>query len=216
MKILDLPDLNNPSQSEISEIVLFLKSGKIVALPTDTIYGLAAVISNEKAVKNIFKMKKRNQKPIPVLVDSIEMAKSVGHINAANESFLKSVWPGPVSAVLFKRSNISSVLTADRSTVMIRWPNNAFLEKVITETGQPITGTSANISGEDSYVDSRPLIDMFESKRLKPDLMVDAGNLNRKNAPSTIIDLTQANPRILRVGATDKETLDKILKMGLQ
>lgn len=194
-----------------------IASGKVVALPTDTVYGLAAAVDSARAIKKIFALKKRPEhKPLPVLVNSLAQAKTVGHINAANERLLKTLWPAPISVILFKRDAVLPALTAGGSTVMVRWPNDSLLHAVITAVGKPITGTSANISGENSFVDGDLLIERFAQEDLQPDIVVRREATERQNIPSTIIDLTGARPKILRVGMTDRETLSAILSLADQ
>ncbi len=216
MEIITLSD-RTLSPAALFAVAAAIGKSKVVALPTDTVYGLAAAADSPRAIKRIFALKKRPEhKPLPVLVNSLAMAKTVGHINAANERLLQSFWPAPISVILFKRDATLSELTAGGSTVMVRWPNDPLLHKVITAVGKPITGTSANISGEDSFVDGTLLIERFAREKLQPDIVVCATTEQRQNTPSTIIDLTGARPKILRVGMTDRETLSTLLLLAGQ
>ncbi len=181
----------------IEESTKDIKKGKVLVCPTDTVYGLVADASNKRAIDRLFKIKKRNQKkPIPIFVKDIKTAKKFAEINKDQESFLKSVWPGKVTVVL-KRKKGSKLYGVDKKTVGLRVPDYGFLKKLLLETNLPLSGTSANVSEKPFSTKIKKIIKQFEKEENKPDIFLDAGEL-QKNKPSKVIDLTSKKPKILR------------------
>lgn len=211
MKILNLE--NNFSHELASkEAALTLLKDGIIVYPTDTIYGLGANALNPVAIDKIFKIKKRPpQKPIPIIVSSIEMAKAIAFVDRDKERILRELWPGPYTFVFSKKSIMPKELTAGEKTVAIRLPANDFCQSLLADFEGPITATSANVSGEETASTARQIAERFEKEKHQPDLVVDAGFLPEQN-PSTIIDLTAEVPTILRVNPTTKDKLLEILK----
>ncbi len=156
-----------------------IKNGEVIIYPTDTLYGLGADIFNEKAIKKIFEIKKRNiKKPISIMVSNYKDIKKLAFVSDKQEKIIKKLLPGPYTIILKKRKIVSDLLTAGSSNVGIRIPKNKFC-RILSEN-LPITTTSANISGE---------ID-FDYRKLKGvELILSGGKISGK--PSTIIDLTK-------------------------
>jgi L-threonylcarbamoyladenylate synthase len=177
--------------------VKIIKKGGVTVFPTDTVYGLVCDVTNKKSIQRIFKIKKRDKnKPLPVFVKNIKMAKEFAIINEEQEKFLKKAWPGKVTAVL-KREKSRKLYGLDEKTIAIRIPKYNVINKLLSAVGHPLTGTSANISGKPASGKIKEIIRQFEGKKMQPDLIVDSGNLS-KNKPSQIVDLTGEKPRILR------------------
>lgn len=184
----------------ISQIVKELKNGKVVVCPTDTIYGLIADATNEKAIEKVFKIKKRpKNKPLPIFVKDLKMAKKLAEINKEQEKFLKKVWPGKVTAVLKRKSRRANrrIYGVDKRTIALRVPNYELILGLIRKINKPLTGTSANVSDKAIFNNIKDTLRQFKSRKPQPDLVIDAGNL-RKGRPSVIIDLTKRPPKILR------------------
>jgi L-threonylcarbamoyladenylate synthase len=174
-----------------------LKKGGVVVFPTDTVYGLIADATNKKATEKVFKIKKRDKnKPLPIFVKDIEMAKEFAIIKKEHEKFLKKVWPGKVTAVLIKKRQ-KNIYGLDNKTIAIRIPKHNVISKLLSALGRPLTGTSANISGKPASGKVKDVIRQFKNEKAQPDLTIDAGNLP-ENKPSQIIDLTGDRPKILR------------------
>ncbi|MFA6393988.1 MAG: L-threonylcarbamoyladenylate synthase [Patescibacteria group bacterium] len=189
-------NLKNPGKKEIDLIVNFLNQGKVIACPTDTVYGLGCLATDAKAIRRIFKIKKReNRKPLLILTQSLAMAKKYCRINKKQAVYLKKVWPGPVSVVLEDRRNLPKELSAGQGALAVRLPRNDFLLKIIKKLGEPLVSTSLNLSGEPVISDLGNVEIIF--KKEKPDLIVDAGVL--KGKPSRLVDLRDAgNIMVLR------------------
>jgi L-threonylcarbamoyladenylate synthase len=185
------------NKKNVDEIITALKNGAVLILPTDTVYGLVCDASNEKAVEKIFEIKKRDkQKSLPVFVKDIEQAKEQAIINSKQEEFLKEIWPGAVTAVLKAKSGLSK-LVYKQGTIALRIPNYELLSVILKEFGKPLAQTSVNISGKPSLIKPKEIIEQFQGRDNRPDLIVDAGDLS-KNKSSIIIDLTKNKINILR------------------
>ena len=210
MKIVSLTDDN---QAEvISEVVHILQHGGSIAYPTDTVYGLGANPFDDFAVRHLFRIKKRSaSKPVPLMIGSISMAKKIAHIDSQKEEFLRSIWPGAVSVILYKRKIISSFISANTQTVALRIPDSEFCMSLIMAFNSPITATFANISGEDSVSDPYEIKKRFVGETYKPDLIIDGGVLKSKR-PSTVIDLTCEIPKVTRIGPVNPKELKKLLE----
>ncbi len=190
-----------------------LSHGGVIVYPTDTLYGLGADARNEDSIKRLFMLKKRPaHKPLPILVESITMAKKYAFIDEKQERILKKLWPGATTIIFEKKQAVSSLISGGRETVGLRMPDSPFCLRLIHELGGPITGTSANISGEAGSTSLVPIIEQFTAHSRFPDLIIDAGTLP-DSPPSTIIDCSSPHPKILRIGPVSAEKLKEILAL---
>ena len=187
------------------------RNGAIV-FPTDTVYGLGVRALNEYAIEKLFKIKRRPEtKPVPVIIRDIEMARKLAYFDRKKEKILEQVWPGQVTVVLEKREIIPNILTAGQKTIGLRIADHPFISALMEKLNEPITATSANFSGEPPMISSSQVIKTFEKAYPRPDLILDAGDLPA-SPPSTVLDLTSSNPKILRIGPVTKKDLMKMLK----
>lgn len=172
--------------------------GKSLVFPTDTVYGLLANAQNDKAVRRIFRIKKRNIKnPIPIFVRDLEMAKDFAKIDENQEKILRKVWPGQVTVILKpKQKKLAKGIGKKGKEIGIRIPNYKLLNELLKRFKKPLAQTSANVSGKPTPTSIKGILTQLKSKRLKPDLAIDAGELGKK--PSVILDLTEVPPKILR------------------
>ena len=149
MKVLstETPTLFDAAVKEAAQL---LKAGEIVAVPTETVYGLAGNALDPAAVRKIFEAKGRPaHNPLIVHVASIEMARScVAEWPARAETLARKYWPGPLTLVLPKSARIPDEVTASGDTVAIRWPSHPFMQALIRECGFPLAAPSANRSNE--------------------------------------------------------------------
>ncbi len=197
--------------SAIKEVIKVIKKGGVIVCPTDTVYGLIADATNEKAVKKVFQIKKRTfQKPIPIFFKDLKMAKRLAVINKSQEKFLKKVWPGKVTVVLGAKTKKlpKGIINRDQK-IGLRIPNYKLVNILLEKLNFPLTGTSANISGKPESTKIKEILNQFTNQKQKPDLILDAGNL-KPSLPSTVIDLE--NFKILREGSFPKKEILKILK----
>lgn len=186
------------SEGVIEKAAGLILKGKVLVSPTDTVYGLLADATNEKAIKKLLKIKKREKgKPIPIFIENIEMAKKLAEISKSQEKFLKKVWPGKVTVVFKRKNKLPKVLFAKEKTIGLRIPNYKLVNKILERLNRPLTGTSANISGLPPSTKIKNVIKQFQDKKFQPDLILNAGNL-KPSKPSKVIDLTGSKPKILR------------------
>lgn len=201
----------------VKKVAKIIREGGIIISPTDTVYGLIADAQNKKAVKKIFKIKKRKEeKPIPIFVKDLKMAKNLAYLDKSQEKFLKKVWLGKVTVVLKAKSKkIAKGLLGKDKKIGLRIPNYKLLNILLEKLNHPLTSTSANISGKPASTKLEEVLKQFENQPPttfgggQPDLILDAGNLE-SSLPSTVIDLT--NFKILREGELSKRKIFEILK----
>jgi L-threonylcarbamoyladenylate synthase len=191
------------------EIVSLLRSGGIIAFPTDTAYGLGADPFNNAAVDRIFQIKGRSEtKPILLLVSSVAMAESVTEPASVFHELAQQFWPGPLTVILPAAKSVPLKVTAGTETVGVRWPVADFATRLVKRFGQPITATSANQSGLPSAITA-------EEVRLQLDDSIDAlidGGPLPSRVGSTLIDLTVDPPLLLREGPISFETLRRFFE----
>lgn len=193
----------------IRRAVELLSSGEIVALPTETVYGLAANALDKKAVSRIFDIKSRpKHNPIIVHVAGIEMARScVAQWPAVVHQLARAFWPGPLTLVLPRSEAIPEVVTAGGPTVGIRWPSHPFTQAVISACGFPLAAPSANLANRTSPTTAEHVVKQL-GKRIP--LVVDGGP-SHVGIESTVLDLSVDPPRLLRPGMVHKETLAAVI-----
>jgi L-threonylcarbamoyladenylate synthase len=197
----------------IQRVISVLAQDGVIVYPTDTLYGLGANALSEFAVRRVFRIKQRTlDRALPVLVRDIFWAEHLAYVYEKEKKVLAACWPGTVTAVLKKRPIVPNVLTGDTNTIGMRVAASEFTDALLARFGYPITSTSANVSGDVPSFDADEIIAMFEKGNYKPDLIIDAGKL-MPSLPSTVLDLSSAHPKILRVGATDPKTLLKLLEV---
>jgi L-threonylcarbamoyladenylate synthase len=189
----------------VKRAVELLRAGEVVALPTETVYGLAANAFDEKAVAKIFQIKGRPaNNPIIVHVAGNEMAKRCAEtFPPIAEKLSKSFWPGPLTLVLPRAKKILDNVTAGGETVGIRWPSHPFIQAVIRECGFPLAAPSANLSNQVSPTNSEHVRAQLGGKI---SLIVDGGQ-SQVGIESTVLDLTVSLPAILRPGMIHAESL---------
>lgn len=193
-----------------TEAATFIKEGKSVIFPTDTLYGLGVNAFNRRAVENFFSLKKRpSSNPVPVFVKDIEMAKELAFINERRENILYKLWPGAFTVVLEKKNRIDPLLTSGTNTVGLRIPASDFCKLFLEKAGVPVTASSANISGEKTPFDINEILGQFDKFSMAPDMVVDMGILE-KAEPSTVIDITGREPVIIRMNESTKEKLKEV------
>jgi L-threonylcarbamoyladenylate synthase len=192
-------------QAAVARAAQLLGAGEAVALPTETVYGLAANALDAQAVERIFQTKGRPaHNPIIVHVASAEMARRcVAHWPPIAEKLARAFWPGPLTLVLPRAHDIPDVVTAGGPTVGVRWPSHPFIQAVIRACGFPLAAPSANPSNQVS-----PTTAAHVRKDLghKIPLIVDGGPC-QIGIESTVLDVTVSPPRLLRPGMIHEQAL---------
>ena len=186
-----------------------IQQGGLVAIPTETVYGLGANGLEESAVARIFLAKGRPQDNPLILhvAQPSDMEKFCHHIPAAAYALAEAFWPGPLTMVLPARDIVPKATTAGLSTVAVRCPDNAVTREIIRLSGVPIAAPSANISGKPSTTTAQHVLHDHNGKI---EAIVDGGPC-RVGVESTIVDLTDRRPRLLRPGGITPEQLIGVL-----
>ena len=189
----------------VARAVAALRAGEVVALPTETVYGLAANALDSDAVRRIYEAKGRpSHNPIIVHVCGNEMAQQcVSNWPDLARKLSDAFWPGPLTMVLPRSPLIPDIVTAGGETVGVRWPQHPFMLAVIRECGFPLAAPSANRSNELSPTNAEHVRKQL-GDRVK--LIVDGGQ-SQVGIESTVVDLTVEPPRVLRPGMIHDESL---------
>jgi len=186
-----------------------LANGGLVAIPTETVYGLGAAINNEVAIAKIFVVKGRPQNhPLIVHLADIDQLHQVAHdIHPDAIKLAHACWPGPLTLLLQRNENVSMSITGGRDTVAVRIPDNAFTRQLILDLGSPIAAPSANRFGKVSPTTAQHVCDDLQND---VDLIVDDG-ASSIGVESTIIDFSVSPPQLLRPGGIPIEDIEQIL-----
>jgi len=186
-----------------------LREGEVVALPTDTVYGLGANAFERIAVRQIFKLKQRPpDKPIPVFIYQIDDLNLVArHVPNRAWPLLQEFWPGPLTVVLPKVAALPDDVTVGQDTVAVRIPDHPVSLELVIKFGRPLAVTSANLSGQPTPPTAQGVADQLG---LALPLVLDGGP-SPSSQPSTIIDLSTDPPRLLRQGPITIEALRPFL-----
>lgn len=211
MEILKIQP-TNPTKSNVSKIVSALDKGKIVVLPTDTVYTFAVDATNSEAIDSVYKIKGRNyNKPFHVIVSSLEMAKKYVEINDCAKALSRQFLPGPLTLILKKRKkSLPDILTSKLPTLGIRMPNLKLSQAISEAFKKPFTTTSANISGgRNPYSVEQVLSQLSSEQKNMIGLIVDIGKLP-KVSPSTIVDVSEGVPKIPREGPVTNKEIKKV------
>jgi L-threonylcarbamoyladenylate synthase len=187
---------------------VLLKDG-VMAYPTETFYGLGAAGLSAKAVSRIYKLKGRNtSKPLSVIASDLDMVREVaGSLTPAFWSLAGEFWPGPLTLVLKAAPSVPDFLRGPGGSIAVRIPPLAWLRRLAYELSQPLTATSANLSGEKEISDPAAMAALFDGKI---ELIVDGGT-TPGGAPSTLLDLTGPEPRFLREGVIPADRVRAVL-----
>lgn len=192
---------------QIKEGVDVLKRGGVVAFPTDTLYGLGAAVSSAQGIQKVFSIKGRSaSQALPVLIASADQLGEVAvEVTPQARSLAERFWPGALTLILKKADGVSLAVTAGGGSVGIRVPDHPVPMALIRGLGEPITGTSANLSGLPACKTAGEVRGQLGSL---VDYVVDAGPLPG-GTESTIIDMTGSVPKILRVGAVSRADIER-------
>ncbi len=186
-----------------------IKNGGLVAIPTETVYGLGANGLDEQAVASIFAAKGRPQdNPLILHVAEPEQVEQFCHsIPEQAYALMRKFWPGPLTIVLHARDIVPRRTTGGLSTVAVRCPDNDVTRAIIRLSGVPIAAPSANLSGKPSTTTAQHVLHDHDGRI---DAVVDGGPC-RVGVESTIVDLTEARPRLLRPGGITPQQLIDVL-----
>ncbi len=184
-----------------------LRTGRVVALPTETVYGLACCAFRQEGVERLFELKSRSEmKPLPVQVDSLRTALAAGFtFSPAVLRLARTFWPGPVTLVLERPASIPSWYAPESEAVALRIPDHAAALALLAEMGDPLAVTSANRSGEPPLTEAAAIAEAFRGEE---DLLILDDGPSPRGLASTVMDVTgPGEPRLVREGPVSLETL---------
>ena len=186
----------------------FLRAGHVIAVPTDTVYGVAADGLNPDAIQRLYEVKQRPaDRPIPLLLADIE---DVWHVIRSFPSgahrLAQKFWPGPLTLVLPARPELPPILLAGGTTVGVRIPDHAWLRELIRRLGRPLAATSANLS---DHPPARSAQEVLAQLGGRIPLIIDDGPA-RGGQASTVVDCTGERPRVLRPGPVTEEAILRV------
>lgn len=188
----------HPEPDRIDEAVAVLKNGGVIAFPTETLYGLGADASNEAAIEKIFEIKGRDFKnPILVVIgDVTHLDAFAADIPEEAQKLMDRFWPGPLTIVFRAAPSVSPKLTAGSGKIGIRLTSHPVAMAIAERLGGPLTATSANLSGAPECSSAAEVLSQMEGKL---DGVVDGGHTPGGKG-STIVDVTEYPPKVLREG----------------
>ena len=209
IKINKISDISNGKWSLLSQEI---KKGSLIIYPTDTVYGLGAIVTNEQSINNIYLAKSRSfTSPLIALLSSVDKVEEVATISDENREILEKLahafWPGALTVILKRKEHIPNIMVSGGDTIGVRIPNLDLAIKIIDLAGGILATTSANISGEAT---PKSYNELSEAIKSRVDILVDGGECKLGEA-STIIDLTSDVPKILRNGAISTDEITKII-----
>lgn len=197
------------TKKDIGEAASIIRRGGLVALPTETVYGLGADAFNSKAVADIYKAKGRpSDNPVIVhIARASDMGRLTPMLSADIVALIENFWPGPLTLVVKKKADVPDRTTGGLDTVAVRMPDSKAALDLITMADTPIAAPSANISGRPSPTRAKDVISDMDGK-------IDAilcGEDCRVGIESTVVDMTSDVPTILRPGVITAENLEAAL-----
>ncbi len=193
----------HPDAAGIREAVRVLKHGGVIALPTETVYGLACDPWNAAAIRKIFRIKGRAEtKPLQLIAGSFAQASKLADMSSDEHQLARSYWPGPLTLLIHLRNGITFPSRVNPKRIIgIRVTPDAVAKRIVLAFGHPIAATSANRSGQNPASSGRAVVRAFRDFAVQPDLLIDAGALPRRK-PSTVARvLPNGRVEILREGA---------------
>ncbi len=201
-RVIDIRTNKNEALEEASEL---LKSGEVVGIPTETVYGLAANALDEEAVKKIYIAKGRpSDNPLIVHISDIsELSPLVKEIPEKVKVMASAFWPGPLTMIMKKSDVIPSVTSGGLSTVAIRMPENEYARAIIKSAGVPLAAPSANLSGSPSPTNAKYV---FDDMNGRIPLIIDGG-ASKIGVESTVITFATEIPTVLRPGGVTVEEI---------
>jgi L-threonylcarbamoyladenylate synthase len=185
-----------------------LRHDGLVAFPTDTVYGVGALVFHEAAVQRLYRVKGRStDKAIAVLVaHHADLLNIAGALTASARQVAQKFWPGPLTLVVARHPRLPKAVSA-LPTVGVRQPDHPVVAQLLALTG-PLAVTSANRSGEPNTLTAQEVLAQLEGRI---DLILDGGRVNG-GVPSTVVDVTGSEPVILRAGPVSAEDIEKALR----
>lgn len=186
-------------QDDLKPAVRALKRGGVIAYPTETVYGLGANIFHQKSIQKVFSVKRRDpHKPISAMIASVQDVDELcTEIPDYARELMDIYWPGPLTLIMEASENVPRYMTSPERKIGLRLPDHPITKALMVHHRQPITSTSANITGAPPPIGADE-VDMNIQSKIE--LVVNAGRC-LVQVPSTVIDCSGAKPKLLRNGA---------------
>lgn len=199
---------NRYLNSQIDIVTQAIIDGKVIAFPTDTVYGLGVRYDNEDALNRLKQAKIRPEsKPIPMMVSDLSQIEEVAYVNDTAKRLIQKFMPGAFTIVLKKKEEIADYVTNGLPTIAIRMPDDKFVLEIMNQLGKAMLVSSANISAEHSCRNGEEVLEQLDG-RIDGIVMGES----KSEIASTIVDATSEKIKILREGPITKEMINKILE----
>jgi tRNA threonylcarbamoyl adenosine modification protein (Sua5/YciO/YrdC/YwlC family) len=192
-------DAENPQQKTIRRVVEVIKDGGLIAYPTDTIYGIGCDIFNKSSIEKVYQIKKMPRyKPLSFICADLKDISRYAQVSNTAYKVMKRLIPGPYTFILAATRVVPKIMLTRRRTVGIRVPDNRICLSIVEELGNPIISTSASVTEDELMSDPLDIETKFGHSLA---LVIDGGVL--VSEPSSMIDLTETSPRVVREGKGD-------------
>ena len=200
---------DNQDKPLLQRAAELIRSGGVIAFPTETVYALGADAMNERAVQRVFHLKKRmSGKPIAIFLPKLQdLKRFVKEITPSASKLIKELWPGPLTLIFKSRSGQMTYLTGKKGKLGIRVSSSKCVQSLLIETRTPLTATSANLAGKPEPVSAEQVLSYFDGKI---DLVINGGH-SYSAIPSSVVDVSEEIPILLREGRIPYEKLRKIV-----
>ncbi len=202
-------DPNHFDVKELEPARNILQHGGVIAYPTETVYGLGANIYQERAVFRVFQLKRREPgKPLSIMISTLDEVETLcQEIPPYGKVLMRTFWPGPLTFILKASENVPHYIMSRDKKIGLRFPNHPVTQALMKLHPQPVTSTSANITGERESIRAQEVKNIFGDKI---DLIIDGGEC-RVKVPSTVLDVTAEEPKVLREGAVSLSQIQEAL-----
>lgn len=191
----------------IEQVVKLVNDNQVVAFPTETVFGLGVKFGSYEALNALYELKQRDKgKAISMMISKAEDIEQYAYVNELAQKIITAFMPGMITIILKKRSCIDDYFTASLDTIGIRIPDDPFVLSLLDKTG-PMLVTSANLSGKDSLVDDKAVMEVFNGKI---PLIAKGESISKK--ASTIVDLSKGKVEILRLGDISENQIAEVIK----
>jgi L-threonylcarbamoyladenylate synthase len=193
----------------ITRAARILRDGGVAVFPTETVYGIGAYMRRAESVERVFALKKRDpsQPLMAHCASPVQMLEYVTEVPQWVQPLISRFWPGPLALIFHSTDKVPPAVTGGGRTIGIRMVGHPAARDLLEELGAPIAGTSANLHGEPA---TSRFADISPALLGQVDLALDAG-LCGKDVPSTVLDVTQRPPRIVRVGAVSVQDIEAVV-----
>jgi len=200
---------DNQDRSLLQRVAEIIYRGGVIAFPTETVYALGADAMKEQAVQKVFRLKKRmSGKPVAIFLPKLQdLKRFVKEITPSASKLIREFWPGPLTLIFRSKSSQMTYLTGKEGKLGVRVSSSKFVQALLKLTGTPLTATSANLSGKLEPVSAEQVLSYFDGKI---DLVINGGNSDCAT-PSSVVDVSEKIPILLREGRIPYETLKKVI-----